>query len=321
MKRIIVTILISATLLTTGCVSNGQDEDNKVKNCYSTEDYQSVFNTYGITYKVPSSWTEAKDNSNEASYYYKNGIGNGDGMLYVCYTPNVKNLFSGNNVNEYIDGISESAIGSVESSKVAINEIPMLDLSYDQKIGASTYACESVAFNKGNGLFTVALSSKKEGEYAEEWSEILNSINFRSLPEMAESDKKSTVDSSAKKSRNIQTSKGDKYNIEKCDIIFAGEYRNDTTGKWRLAETSSNIEIQKYALSYYRKYFKSKDEIHIVVNFANKTTTKISNMGGILDVSIHDYVKGEEHDAKSALSGTLLNEYHVNMKSGTIDKI
>ena len=51
------------------------------------------------------------------------------------------------------------------------------------------------------------------------------------------------------------------------------------------------------------------------------TTTKISDMGDTLDVSIHEYTKGEEHDANKALGGMLLNEYHVNIKTGKITKI
>ena len=72
--------------------------------------------------------------------------------------------------------------------------------------------------------------------------------------------------------------------------------------------------IEKYALSYYLNYFKADDEIHVIVNFTRMTTTKISDMGDTLDVSIHEYTKGEEHDANKALGGMLLNEYHVNIK-------
>lgn len=109
--------------------------------------------------------------------------------------------------------------------------------------------------------------------------------------------------------------------ITKYDIIFSDDYRNDSTGKWRRAETADNFDIQKYAVSYYDNYFKKDDEIHVFINFTRKTTTRIANMGGILDVSIHEYVKGEEHDANKALEGTLLNEYHVNIKTGKISKI
>lgn len=129
--------------------------------------------------------------------------------------------------------------------------------------------------------------------------------------------KKVTTESTAAAKK--KKSKGK--DITKYDIIFNDEYRNDTTGNWRLAETADNFDIQKYAVSYYDNYFKSDDEIHVFVNFTRKTTTRIADMGGILDVSIHEYVKGEEHDAKEALGGTLLNEYHVNIKTGKITKI
>lgn len=69
------------------------------------------------------------------------------------------------------------------------------------------------------------------------------------------------------------------------------------------------------------QHFKADDEIHVIVNFTRMTTTKISNMGDTLDVSIHEYTKGEEYDAKKALGGMVLNEYHVNIKTGKITKI
>lgn len=131
--------------------------------------------------------------------------------------------------------------------------------------------------------------------------------------------KKVTTEATTAAKSKKKKSKGK--DITKYDIIFKDEYRNDSTGKWRLAETADNFDIEKYAVSYYDNYFKSDDEIHVFVNFTRKTTTRIADMGGILDVSIHEYVKGEEHDANEALGGMLLNEYHVDRKTGKIEKI
>ena len=96
---------------------------------------------------------------------------------------------------------------------------------------------------------------------------------------------------------------------------------NDVTGNWRIASIAENIEIQDYALDYYKEYFKSDDEIHAIVNFNYKTTTKISVMGNLLDVSVYEYVDKEEHDAKLLFSGMLLKEYHVNKDTGEIEEI
>lgn len=105
------------------------------------------------------------------------------------------------------------------------------------------------------------------------------------------------------------------------NVMFSDSYRNDVTGNWRLARIAENINIEEYAVEYYNNYFESDDEIHIIINFTLNTTTKIAVMGNLLDVSIMEYVDGEEHDAKVACSGTLLNEYHINIDNGKIEDI
>ena len=108
----------------------------------------------------------------------------------------------------------------------------------------------------------------------------------------------------------------------KDDISFVvTNVPNDVTGNWRIATIAENIEMQDYALDYYKEYFKSDDEIHAIVNFNYKTTTKISVMGNLLDVSVYEYVDKEEHDAKLLFSGMLLKEYHVNKDTGEIEEI
>ena len=111
-------------------------------------------------------------------------------------------------------------------------------------------------------------------------------------------------------------------NIDDIGAYFSvSDVRNDVTGNWRISTIAEDIDIQEYALSYYKEYFKDDKEIHAIVNFNYKTTTKISVIGNTLDVSIYDYVDGEEHDAKLLFSGTLLKEYSVNMDNGSIEEI
>lgn len=108
----------------------------------------------------------------------------------------------------------------------------------------------------------------------------------------------------------------------KDDISFVvSNVRNDVTGNWRIATIAENIEMQDYALDYYKEYFQSDDEIHAIVNFNYKTTTGISVMGNLLDVSVYEYVDKEEHDTKLLFSGKLLKEYHVNKDTGEIEEI
>lgn len=119
-----------------------------------------------------------------------------------------------------------------------------------------------------------------------------------------------------------QTEEKQDNSTSKDDISFVvSNVRNDVTGNWRIATIAENIEMQDYALDYYKEYFKSDDEIHAIVNFNYKTTTKISVMGNLLDVSVYEYVDKEEHDAKLLFSGMLLKEYHVNKDTGEIEEI
>lgn len=97
--------------------------------------------------------------------------------------------------------------------------------------------------------------------------------------------------------------------------------RNDVTGNWRISLIAENIEMQDYAVDYYTEYFKSDSEVHAIVNFNYRTTTKISVMGNLLDVTVFEYVDKEEHDAKVLFGGMLLKEYHVNKGTGEIEEI
>lgn len=98
--------------------------------------------------------------------------------------------------------------------------------------------------------------------------------------------------------------------------------RNDVTGNWRYSGFSeSGVDISEYALNYYQEYFKSDDEIHAVINFANNTTTRISCMFGMLFVTVFEYVEGEEHDAKLMFSGDVLQDFIVYTDNGDIELI
>lgn len=116
-------------------------------------------------------------------------------------------------------------------------------------------------------------------------------------------------------------SEPDTKNAIDFDVSFSDTYRNDVTGNWRLSRIAEDINIEEYAVDYYNNYFKSDSEVHIIINFTLNTTTSITVMGNLLDVTTTEYVDKEEHDAKLACSGTLLSEYHVNIDTGEIEKI
>lgn len=108
--------------------------------------------------------------------------------------------------------------------------------------------------------------------------------------------------------------------ISEISMNFAGKVRNDVTENWRYSTTSENIDIENYALSYYQEYFESDNEIHGIINFTRKTTARLNMSGGMIFLSVYDYVDGEEHDAKIMFSGTPLASYIIYTDNGDIEK-
>lgn len=110
--------------------------------------------------------------------------------------------------------------------------------------------------------------------------------------------------------------------IHDVDGTFrADRVRNDKTGKWKISTIAANINMEEYALSYYKWKFYSDDEVHGIVNFNYRTTTCITTDGYILYVDVHEYVAGEEHDANLLFSGMLLKQYFVYLDNGDIEEI
>lgn len=98
--------------------------------------------------------------------------------------------------------------------------------------------------------------------------------------------------------------------------IEPGKMLKDATGNFRLSRIAEEIDISDYAYDYYKCYFKSDDEIHFIVNFTYKTTTKIAVIGGMLDVCTTEYVDGEELSAKEIGRGYLLVEKFLDVETG-----
>lgn len=108
---------------------------------------------------------------------------------------------------------------------------------------------------------------------------------------------------------------------DNIDVMFSDEVRNDVTGNWKLSRIAASIDFNKYALDYYKNYFKDNNEVHVIVNFTYKTTTIVTYMSGILDVTVHEYVDKEEHDAKLIGDGMVLGEYFIYVDNGDIEKV
>ena len=108
--------------------------------------------------------------------------------------------------------------------------------------------------------------------------------------------------------------------VSEISMNFAGKVKNDVTENWRYSTTSEDIDIEQYALSYYEEYFENDNEIHGIVNFTRKTTARLNVSGGMIYLSLYDYVDGEEHDAKIMFSGTPLASYIIYTDNGDIEK-
>ena len=107
----------------------------------------------------------------------------------------------------------------------------------------------------------------------------------------------------------------------KYGLKYFGKVRNDNTGNWRYSGYTENDSQETFALEYYKAFFEDDKEIHAVINFTNKTTAKLSVVNDKIDVTIHEYVDGEEHDAKELFSGDVLKQYFVNISDGSVENI
>ena len=100
------------------------------------------------------------------------------------------------------------------------------------------------------------------------------------------------------------------------DVSFYSEFNNDTTGRWRKALVATSDTIDKYAVDYYKEYFKADDEVHVIYNFTLNTVNSLTVQAGTLFVSVTEYVKGEEHDAAKACGGQYYGQYQYNLSTG-----
>lgn len=112
----------------------------------------------------------------------------------------------------------------------------------------------------------------------------------------------------------------DVFDIGSPKLFQRSELDSDVTGNWRVSIIDKDIQMVDYALSFYQKYMRD-EELHGIVNFNDSTTTCIQYVSGLLYVTVHEYIDGEESDAKSLFSGKVLADYIVYPDNGDIEKI
>lgn len=115
---------------------------------------------------------------------------------------------------------------------------------------------------------------------------------------------------------NTGNSESDSVSVEYHDSV-----PNDVTGNWRLAIVDTSHFVTDYALNYYNMFCKDASEIHGIINWQNNTTTSINKAGNLLMLTVHQYVPGEENDAKLLYSGAVLSEYEIDMEIKAVTQI
>ena len=108
----------------------------------------------------------------------------------------------------------------------------------------------------------------------------------------------------------------------KDDNVFFQDYvLKDLTDRWRLCGVISSEQVINHAVTYYRAYFEDDKEVHAVINYGLKTTTKLTVNGVYIIAQVYEHVDNEELDAKDLFSGLFYNSYLINKVTGEIELI
>lgn len=137
---------------------------------------------------------------------------------------------------------------------------------------------------------------------------LYNLGNPRAEGDIIDSDKQSQEDQDGASSKDSSN--------EDSIACATSSVSNDVTGNWRILSVAEARTVDDYAVDYYKKCFESDTEIHAIVNFTYKTTTKIMHLGDLVNVTVYEYVDGEEHDAKKLFSGMVLTDKFYDVETG-----
>lgn len=105
---------------------------------------------------------------------------------------------------------------------------------------------------------------------------------------------------------------------EKYDITEPGKFlKGDSTGKWRIVKVANATPPADYALDYAKVYMQeaTMTDIHYIVNFSLKTTTKLQVILGKLSVITTEYVDKEEQDASLIGRGMVYSEQYFDLET------
>lgn len=102
---------------------------------------------------------------------------------------------------------------------------------------------------------------------------------------------------------------------EKYDVSEPRDFIKGDSAGWKIVNLANGTAPYKYALQYAQAYM-SDGDIHFIVNFTLKTTTKLHVAFGKLNVVTTEYVDNEEHDARIIGDGLFLGEENYDLETG-----
>lgn len=287
-----------------------------------------------ITFPIPSTWTLTKNDDSYAYYFCPtNNVEDHTPILTICLISldDVSTSLIRNESDSVFDaifkGFDESGELTISTKKDldGYSEYPGKYISGTEMINDTHYVFESYLTLYDTNCYDFQLSIPKDAKntYSDDLEQIVAATTYGNdeADDENSDDDDSYTDSEFDDDSSISTfePKGDSETID-FDIIFCGDFRNDATGRWRFSTYAESNEFQNYVLNYYDDYFQDDSEVHVVYNFTNKTVYCITKVGGMLSVNVTEYVKGEEHDAKLACSGTHLATYMVYLDNGVVEK-
>ena len=102
MKKRFITLGITLSLICTFLTACISKKDDTADDPY--KDFKQVESSYGVKYKIPKSWIAVDSNSDDTSLYYKNELGNNDGLLSVVYHKFNGNVLDSKNIEKVKNG-------------------------------------------------------------------------------------------------------------------------------------------------------------------------------------------------------------------------
>lgn len=287
---------------------------------------------------LAKSIVDSSSDSFDSNYYdnsfeipYKNGLVDWDNLesnLPLLSVDEVSNQSAPSNQYVLVNGIIDNIAESSFNLSIPRNEsfYRIVGWSYDSNLldVASGFNCISNGdfveiccktgshgqISYSDGVLAIRKINSESNSDNENGVSDESNINY----ENASSDKSdsSCIDDSA-------VGINDK-SISGIYINYKGSVNNDVTGNWRYALYNSDISQETIAVDYCNTYFKSDKELHALINKSNNTVACIQYItSDLLDVTIHEYSRGEELDANELFCGNVIAEYFVTISTGEIE--